>query len=186
MRRTANVGAAPTTRPAADRGRGVGLIRGVPRRLGGQPGAACDRQGIRRRPCPAAVGRRRLSAHARGADPGCRGDLRSVRPAVRTADGCRGIRGGVGAVRAGAQRLGTDRRPMRAGHRRGVSGAQLAGDDQLALLGSRAGPRHRHVDSVDRHRLRGRSSARRPVGRRGGLAVDLRDQHRAAGGHACT
>ena len=68
-------------------------------------------------------------------------------------------------------------------------GAAFLVPSSLAMInarfsGRRAGPRHRHVDGVDRHRLRGRSAARRPVGRRGGLAVDLRGQHRAAGRHA--
>ena len=75
-------------------------------------------------------------------------------------------------------------RPMPAGRRRGVLGAQLARDDQRAVLGGRAVPRDRHVDGVDGHGVRDRPAARRRARRRGGMAVDLRGQHRAAGRHA--
>ena len=139
---------------------------------------------IRRRAGAAAVGRRRLSADPRCADPGRRGHLRSVRQAVVLRMGL--VVFAVSSLLCAVAPTGwvLVGRAMPAGGRRGVPGAQLAGDDQRPVLGCRAGPRHRYVDGVDGHGVRDRPAARRRARRRAGLAVDLRGQHRAAGGHA--
>ena len=170
-------------RPATHRGRGSGLLRGVPGRLGGQPRAAGDQPGIRRRPGAAAVGGRRIPAHTRRAHPGCGRDLRCFRPAVGAARGPGRLRGVVAAVCVRTQRLGAGRRPLFAGCRRRIPGPELAGDDQRPLLRRRPGPRHRHLDRLDGHRVRHRPALGRCPGRCVELAVGLRGQHRPAGHH---
>ena len=83
-------------------------------------------------------------------------------------------------------RLGAGRRPLPAGRRCGLPGAQLAGDDQRPVLRGRAGQCDRHLDRLDRNGFRHRPAARRCAGRRAGLAVDLRGQHRCRWPSRCT
>ena len=59
-------------------------------------------------------------------------------------DGAGRLRGVVAAVRGRTERLGAGRRPLPAGCRRRVPGAELVGDDQRPVLGRSAG----HVRSA--------------------------------------
>ncbi len=118
----------------------------------------------------------RLPAHAGGARPGLRQALRRLRPHSAAVVRDRGVRGGLGAVRAGVEHAGADRVPRSAGTRRRCGAADGADDRRGHLHGRRAsqgaGLSGQRVGHVGGGRPgRGRHLRRLPV-----VAVDLLGQ----------
>ena len=107
----------------------------------------------RRRPVPTAVGRRRLLAGAGGHDSAGRFHLRSVRASTGDAFRAGGLWYGLGVGGHCGLAGDADHRARHPRVGRRVSGARLAGADQLRVRPRRPTCSHRVLDCLDRHRL---------------------------------
>ncbi|CAA9512522.1 MAG: Uncharacterized MFS-type transporter, partial [uncultured Solirubrobacteraceae bacterium] len=153
-----------------------GLLRGGPRRDGGQRRPAGDQARPRRRARRPAVGRQRLPARARLADPHRRLAGRHLRRAAHVQHRRGRVRPGVRRLRGRAldRAAGGGARPPR--RVRGTADPERARGHRHRLPAGRAGSGHRLVDRLVRDRHGGRPAGGRLAGRRRLLALDLRDQ----------